>query len=660
MNTFTARAGCESRRPHGSLRPAPCEPPAPGQNRPAGPRAALSRAVAPARHAAAVFLVVVAGLLAVSTAAQAQQTTTTFVYTSNSNQGWSGAADGFQAQSVMTGPNSAGYLITQVRLDVDDINTAGLSTVVKIRENSASDEPGDLVATLANPQTFVSRAFNIFTVPSDTRLDPNTTYWITVNEGVASDRVSFSRTRGHGEFSFPDTGWSIGDSRLYRSSEMDDWSSSAAPLHLEVRGPPHVSVAIEPNQPSIVAGSEDLVFTLTRVAGQPVELDATVTIVQDQSWLGTSDLEHTVTFTRFVATATLTLNASSFSSDPDTAGDLTATVSGDLILGGSTTVEVTVDDDETTEAAVTVTIEAEYDPIGGGLEDLVFTLTRQGTTADELAATVTIAQDEAWLDASDLTHTVTFAAGEATATLRIAARMFSFDPVTSGNLTATVSGTGISGGEDTVEIVSTAQPPITIRYDKSSYTFKEDADDEAIYAVATLHTAYPQPPGGFQVSFSSRAGTAVSGDDDDEDELGNVFPFDYNAISWEDPFHSSDFVRDADTDPFMARKLVERLVIENDDIYEGSEQFTMIIERSAGLRAGLVQVVLPNGTTCDIDVCASTPAYTVTITDEEDRPELSLSAAPALIARQDDSGTTGIEENVSTLTVSICGPVPSE
>ena len=195
--------------------------------------------------------------------------------------------------------------------------------------------------------------------------------------------------------------------------------------------------------------------------------------------------------------------------------------------------------------------------------------------------------------------------GEATASLNFAASEVSLAPETSGDLTATVSGTGISGGEDTVEIVSTAQPPITIRYDKSSYTFKEDADDEAIYAVATLHTDYPRPPGGFQVSFSSRAGTAVSGDDDDEDELGNVFPFDYNAISWEDPFHSSDFVRDADTDPFMARKLVERLVIENDDIYEGSEQFTMIIERRAGLRAGLVQVVLPNGTTCDIDV----PAY---------------------------------------------------
>ena len=68
------KAGCASRRPPESLRPAPCEPPAPGQNRPAGLPVALARAVAPARHAAAAFLVVFAALLAVSTTAQAQTT----------------------------------------------------------------------------------------------------------------------------------------------------------------------------------------------------------------------------------------------------------------------------------------------------------------------------------------------------------------------------------------------------------------------------------------------------------------------------------------------------------------------------------------------------------------------------------------------------------
>ena len=107
MNTFATPAGCESRRPHGSLRHAPYESPALGKIRPASLRAALSRAVAPARHAAALFLVVVAGLLAVSTAAQAQPTPT-FIYTGNSQLNRSGASSDFQAQNFTTGAQPRG------------------------------------------------------------------------------------------------------------------------------------------------------------------------------------------------------------------------------------------------------------------------------------------------------------------------------------------------------------------------------------------------------------------------------------------------------------------------------------------------------------------------------------------------------------------------
>ena len=101
-----------------------------------------------------------------------------------------------------------------------------------------------------------------------------------------------------------------------------------------------------------------------------------------------------------------------------------------------------------------VTIEAEHDSIGGGLEDLVFTLTREGATTDALDAKVTIVQDETWLGNSDLEHGVTFLAESATATLTITASKFSFTPSTTGDLTATVSGDGIDGGSDTVEIIS--------------------------------------------------------------------------------------------------------------------------------------------------------------------------------------------------------------
>ena len=45
--------------------------------------------------------------------------------------------------------------------------------------------------------------------------------------------------------------------------------------------------------------------------------------------------------------------------------------------------------------------------------------------------------------------------------------------------------------------------------------------------------------------------------------------------------------------------------------------------------------------------------YDVIITDEEDRPVLSLSVDPPSIAEEDDDATTGVTENVSTVTVAI-------
>ena len=289
---------------------------------------------------------------------------------------------------------------------------------------------------------------------------------------------------------------------------------------------------------------------------------------------------------------------------------------------------------------VTVTIAANQDVIGGGLEDLVFTLTREGATAAELEVMVTIDQAQTWLTPSDLSHTVTFPTGSPTATLALTANRFSFDPATSGDLTATVSGTRTEFRSKRVEIVSTSEPPITISYDKPEYTFAETdhADDVVIYAVATLHPAYPRAPSrSFLLSFSTRADTATS-------------PTDYALISWQPEFVQAEFAREGDR--LVARKPVPDFVIVNDLFYEGSEHFTMIIEMAPGLPAGLTQFVYPDGTTCE-QQCGDRVRYSVFITDEEDLPTLSLSAAPASIAEEDDSGTTGVAENVSTLTVSI-------
>ena len=103
---------------------------------------------------------------------------------------------------------------------------------------------------------------------------------------------------------------------------------------------------------------------------------------------------------------------------------------------------------------------------------------------------------------------------EATKDLTIAAWRFSFAPTASGNLTATASVPGIEGGSDTVQIISTSEAPITVSYDMTEYTFKEDAADAAVYVVATLNVAYPRAPSrDVEAAFSSRGDTAESLED---------------------------------------------------------------------------------------------------------------------------------------------------
>ena len=298
---------------------------------------------------------------------------------------------------------------------------------------------------------------------------------------------------------------------------------------------------------------------------------------------------------------------------------------------------------------VTVAVSIVADPvrIGAGLEDLDFTLTRQGAATAALEATVTIVQDRSWLGTSDLSHTVSFTAGSATATLTLAASRFSFDPDTSGDLAATVSGTGIAGGEATVEMVSTADPPITISYDKSSYTFAEDAADVEIYVVATLDLAYPRAPTRtFFVSFSTVADTA--GLDD------------FVVVSWLTEFLHADY-GSASGGGFVARKRLQHddgtyFGVENDEVYEGPEGLAVTIARAPSLPSGLAQFARPNGVTCEAASCSPTVEYPVTITDEEDLPVLSLGAEPVSISEADDSGTTNVAENVSTLTVAAASP----
>ena len=137
------------------------------------------------------------------------------------------------AQSFETGANLDGYTVSQV--DIRFGFTSGKSTTVKIRKNNADNQPGNLVTTLTNPGTLTADSLNTFTAPAGTTLDARTTYWISVNEGFFSiDRASVHTDAGNDQTG--ETGWSIGDDRLFRNNETNDWQTSTSSMLMTIKG----------------------------------------------------------------------------------------------------------------------------------------------------------------------------------------------------------------------------------------------------------------------------------------------------------------------------------------------------------------------------------------------------------------------------------------
>ena len=135
---------------------------------------------------------------------------------------------------------------------------------------------------------------------------------------------------------------------------------------------------------------------------------------------------------------------------------------------------------------------------------------------------------------------------------------------------------------------------------------------------------------------------------------------DYVAVSWQPSFLLADY-GPASGGGFVARKRLAGgamgayFSVEDDDVYEGTERLAVSIDISPGFPYGLVQFAYSDGSTCE-PRCSPLPEYPVTITDEEDRPVLSLAAEPASLAEEDDDTTTNVAENVSVLTVAAASP----
>ena len=201
-------------------------------------------------------LIVGSNTLTVTVTAQDGTTTLTYTVTverhtadtliSNTHLSATFRRDDFQAQSFETGANPDGYTVSEV--DIRFGETSGRSTSVKIRENNAGNQPGDLVATLTNPGTLTSHSLNTFTAPAGITLAANTTYWITVNEGISSNRAQVFNNAGNDQIG--ETGWTIGDGQLWETGETNAWVTAPNSLLITIKGTaiPTISLVSNENQ----------------------------------------------------------------------------------------------------------------------------------------------------------------------------------------------------------------------------------------------------------------------------------------------------------------------------------------------------------------------------------------------------------------------------
>ena len=163
----------------------------------------------------------------------------------------------------------------------------------------------------------------------------------------------------------------------------------------------------------------------------------------------------------------------------------------------------------------TLTIAAQQESYGFGIDAVVFTVTRTGTAAEEISGAVNLTQDENFVS-SILRLSFTISADETSTEVEVFRSLFDGNATQSGNLTATIeAGDGYTvgmPGSATVRMV-VADPAITVRPERAAYRFAEGVGEATIAVVARTAPEVPPPDGTFpmQVFSEHTSGTGDGG-----------------------------------------------------------------------------------------------------------------------------------------------------
>ena len=333
-----------------------------------------------------------------------------------------------------------------------------------------------------------------------------------------------------------------------------------------------------------------------------------------------------------------------------------------LLVGATTIkVKVTAEDDATTETyAVVVTRTAAAGTteatIAAGAATAIynesgasFTVTRTGATTDPLDVVVALTQTKLFLDAGELTRTVTIAAGSSSKTLSISAGdLLLPDTETreSGTLTATVlAGTGYNPGTTATAAVDVVVA-LTVSFDELSYSVDEGVGTLQVKLVARTGVGAPAPGSAF-FSVSSQPREAVS-------------PEDYGALSVVVEIPASAYV--ADGDVYRAEVPVDVEILD-DTRDEPDERLHLALEITPGLQLRHSNITDPDGIGCRNPNCGmpvtiedndATPTVTLVLTPPSITENGGLSEIKATLARP-SSEDTSIDISAAAVSPAVAG-----
>ena len=573
-----------------------------------------------------LLALVLSGLFLWSAPALAQTTTTLVKNTGQPSDGTVRDLDNSykrRAQAFTTGSNINGFTLNSIGFEFDTIastSTAGSQLIVTLNALGSNDNPGTVLCTLADPESFSASGVHTFTAPTTganlcPSLTQNTTYLAVIERRtITSDQISLEVTNSPDEDAGGETGWSIATNR--RQHLAGAWSTGSGAHQIEVEG---TGTIVRASFGSAVysASEGDTVTVKVQLSynpGRRIVLPLTTTNQGGATSADYSGVPDSVTFESGQTEQSFTFSATDDILDDD----------GESVKLGFSTLPVGVtagDNDESTVSIIdndvipTITIVAERASVEEG-SNASFTLSRKGTTTDSLVVDISVAdpgdflRGNHWETAPVLPEDVTFQAGSGTSTITLQTKDDLRD-IPNAALTVTISTSTaywtVSGLDSAAVTVQDNDVAPTLEFSISSTDIFEGSSLEiSLVRTGDTRNSFPlRLQRGYQGATSTRPFTMRSGTtkrswtvyttDNDLDELNRTYLAEFSL--------AHDIPSGAESEYFnvLGSRMVSAIVRDNDlplvrvtaleDSYEESATSTGVFRITKfGVPGGVLEV----------------------------------------------------------------------